>query len=92
MEERMTVVKSFAIASALIVGLGLAVSASASDAKMSDCIQLSRQYTTAIEAAQPGVTTDQARKLGSAARSYCSVASYDRGVSLYQKALALLGK
>jgi hypothetical protein len=92
MEERMTAVKNFAIASALIVGLGLAVGANAGEAKMSDCIQLGKQFTTAIETAQPGETTDQARKLGAAARSYCSVDSYNRGVSLYQKALALLGK
>lgn len=88
----MTIVKSLAIASVLVAGLGLSVSADAAQSTRSDCIHMGRQVATALEAAQPGDATDQARAMAKDARSYCNASYYDRGVSLYEKALSLLGK
>lgn len=86
----MSFVKHVALASALIAGFGLAVSANASEAKSSDCVQMAKQVSAAIEAAQPGQTVDQARGLAKNARSFCSGNMYGRGVDLYSKALTLL--
>lgn len=88
----MTIVKSLAIASVLAASLGLSVTANATDATRSDCIQMARQVSTALETAQPGDTADQARSLAKSARNFCNSSYYDRGVALYEKALGLLSK
>lgn len=84
--------KALTIATVLVAGLGFAASASAGDARMSDCVHMAKQASTAIDAAQPGDTTDQAKDLVRNARSFCATSQYDRGVALYSKALSLLGK
>lgn len=86
----MSFVKHVVLASVLFAGLGLSASAQAADAKMADCIQMAKQVSTAIETAQPGQNTDQARGLAKNARSFCSGSMYGRGVELYGKALTLL--
>lgn len=86
----MSFVKHVAIASVLFASLGLAASANAADAKLSDCTQMAKQVSTAIETAQPGANTDQARTFARNARTYCSSSMYSRGVELYAKALTVL--
>ncbi|MGB8602264.1 MAG: hypothetical protein WCD42_08725 [Rhizomicrobium sp.] len=84
--------KTLTIATVLIAGFGFAVSASAGDAKLADCVHMAKQASTAMDTAQPGDSTDQAKDLVRNARSYCATSQYDRGVALYSKALNLLGK
>lgn len=85
-------VRTLALATALVAGLGFTVAANAGDAKLVDCLNMAKQVTTALEAAQPGATTDQARDMARNARTYCSSSRYDNGVALYSKALTALGK
>jgi hypothetical protein len=87
----MSMFKHIAIASVLVAGLGFAATANAEEARLSDCIQMAKQVSTAMEAAQPSQTTDQARNLARNARMYCTSNMYERGVALYSKALTLLG-
>jgi hypothetical protein len=91
-EETMTFMKSIAAASILVASLGFAACASADDAKMADCVQKAKEVTMAIQAAQPGQSTDQARDIARNARALCTNTYYDRGVAQYSKALTLLGK
>jgi hypothetical protein len=87
----MTLMKHVALASVVIVGLSFAASADAGDAKMIDCIHMAKQVSTAIDTAKPGDAAEQARSMARDARKFCSSNMYGRGVSLYTKALALLG-
>lgn len=85
-------VRTFAVMTVVIAGLGFAASASAADAKMVDCIHMARQVSSALEAATPGVATDRAKELARSARNFCSSNRYDNGVALYSKALTVLTK
>ncbi len=69
-----------------------ATAANAADARLTDCINLGKQATTALAAAQPGSNTDAAKAEVQAGRSYCASQMYARGVARYTKALQLLGK
>jgi hypothetical protein len=91
-EEKMSVMKNVTIASMLVASLGFASVALAANSGPAGCIQKQKEFAVAVESAQPGAATDQAREVARSARSFCSSAYYDRGVSLYNKALALLGK
>jgi hypothetical protein len=82
----------FAFALVALSTLALAPAANAADARLSDCVQLAKQVSVAIEAAQPGTSTDQARQHASAGRSLCVSQMYSAGVAQYNKALTLLGK
>jgi hypothetical protein len=82
----------FAFALVALSTLALAPAANAADARLTDCVHLAKQVSSALEAAQPGTTTDQAREQASAARSFCSSQMYSAGVARYNKALQLLGK
>ena len=87
----MSFVKHVAIASILIGVLGFAVPANAADAKLSDCIQMAKQVSVAINSAQSSENTEQAKDMARNARTFCSANMYGRGVALYGKALTLLG-
>ncbi len=69
-----------------------ATAANAADARLADCINLGKQATTALEAAQPGSNTDAAKAEVQAGRSYCASQMFAKGVAHYSKALQLLGK
>lgn len=81
--------KTIAIVAA---GFAFAAAAQAGDAKLTDCVQMAKQVSVAMDTAQPGGSVDQARDIVRNARSYCATSQYDRGVALYSKALSLLGK
>ncbi len=66
--------------------------ANAADARLTDCVQLAKQVSVALEAAQPGTSTDAARQQAATARSCCGTQMYAQGVAHYTKALQLLGK
>jgi len=81
-----------AFAALTVVTLALAPAANAADAKLTDCLHMAKEVSTALAAAQPGTTTDQARGQAQAGQNACLAASYNRGVAHYAKALQLLGK
>jgi hypothetical protein len=82
----------FAFALIALSTFALAPAANAADARLTDCVQLAKQVSAALEAAQPGASTDQARQQATAGRSYCGSQMYAAGVARYNKALQLLGK
>jgi hypothetical protein len=82
----------FAFALVALTTLALAPAANAADARLTDCVHLSKQVSAALEAAQPGTSTDAAREQASAGRSLCGSQMYALGVARYTKALQLLGK
>lgn len=75
-----------------IATLALAPVANAGSARMTDCIKMAKEVSAALDAAQPGKETDQARDHAAAGRSYCAAQMYAQGVANYSKALQLLGK
>jgi hypothetical protein len=75
-----------------IAVLAATPAALAADASLSECIQLSKQVSTALESAQPGSNTDSAKTEAQAGRAYCASSMYAQGVAHYSKALQLLGK
>ena len=79
-------------AAVTVAALSFASAASAADARLSDCISMSKQVTAALDSAQPGNKTDEARNQAAAARNYCASQMYAQGVAHYSKALELLGK
>ena len=83
--------KKAALAAAF-TGLMFASAAYAGDARLSDCVHMSKQVATAVDAAQPGKAKDDARLLQRAGREFCAVSMYEKGVAHYAKALELLGK
>lgn len=85
-------VRTLALATALVAGFGFAAAANAGEAKLADCLNMAKQVTTALETAQPGAATDQARDMARNARAYCTSSRYGNGVALYSKALTALGK
>ena len=82
----------FAFALVALTTLALAPVANAADARMSDCVQMSKQVSAALEAAHPGANTDAAKAEANSARALCVSQMYVQGVSHYSKALQLLGK
>ena len=77
---------------ALCAGVAFAPAATAADANLTNCVQMSKQVSQAIAAAQPGDVTDKVKNEANAGRSYCAATTYAMGVAHYQKALQLLGK
>jgi hypothetical protein len=92
-EGIMTFVKraAFAAIAAVCASLAFAPMANAADAKIGDCVRMANQVSSAIAAAQPGQTTNEARALERAGRAFCAVSMYAQGVARYSKALELLG-
>ena len=84
--------KKAAIAAAALTGLMFASAAYAADANVGDCVHLSKQVATAIEAAQPGQIKDNALAQQRFGRDFCAVSMYKKGVAHYAKALELLGQ
>ncbi len=80
----------FVTIAAVCAALALAPAAYASG--LSDCVQMSKKATEALNTAQPGGNTDAAKAEAQAARSYCASQMYAQGVARYTKALQLLGK
>ncbi len=74
-----------------VAAFALAPVASA-DARLVDCISMAKQVSAALDTAQPGNKTDEARDQAAAGRSYCASQMYAQGVAHYSKALQLLGK
>jgi hypothetical protein len=70
----------------------MAVAPAASAANLTDCVKMAKEVAAAIQSAQPGDTTEQARSAQNAGRMYCSSSMYTQGVAAYSKALQLLGK
>lgn len=68
----------------------LAPAASASG--LNDCVMMGKKAVEALNAAQPGTTTDQAKVEVQAGKSYCASSMYAKGIARYSKALELLGK
>ena len=83
---------NFVFALVALSTLAFVPAANAADARLIDCLQLSKQVSAALEAAQPGNSTDAARQQASAGRSFCGSQMYAQGVARYSKALQLLGK
>ena len=84
--------KRAAFASIAAVCTTLAFAPMASASGISDCVHMAKQVSSAIESAQPGKATDDARQQADVARSYCATSLYAQGVAHYNKALQLLGK
>ena len=84
--------KKAAIVAAAFAGLMFSSAAYAADANFGDCIHMSKQVATAIDAAQPGKATDDARVQQRAGREFCAASMYEKGVAHYTKALPLLGQ
>jgi|GEM_PF-1260174 len=75
-----------------VATLVLLPAAYAADAKFTDCIAMQKQVSAALETAQPGSQTDEARTQADTARTFCASRLYAQGVAHYSKALQLLGK
>ena len=82
----------FAFALVALTTLAFVPAANAADARLTDCVQLSKQVSAALEAAKPDASTDAARQQASVGREYCGSKMYAQGVAHYTKALTLLGK
>jgi hypothetical protein len=81
-----------AFAAAALAGLMVASAAHAADENMSTCLIKASQVRSAIAAAQPGQTKDEAAAQAKVGRDFCSAAYFTKGVAHYTKALELLGK
>jgi hypothetical protein len=75
-----------------IATLALAPIANAADARLVDCIQMAKKVSAALDVAQPGTSTDQARDQANVGRHYCASRLYAEGVAHYSMALQLLAK
>lgn len=75
-----------------VAALALMPTAYAADAKLTDCLALQKQVYAALNTAQSGNTTEEARTEANEARTYCASSMYAQGVAHYSKALQLLGK
>ena len=84
--------KKTAVVAAAFAGLMLSSTAYAADANIGDCARMSKQVATAIDAAQPGKTTDDARVEQRTGNDFCTYSMYEKGVAHYTKALQLLGQ
>ena len=82
----------FVFALVALSTLAFVPAANAADARLTDCVQLSKQVSVALEAAQPGNSTAAARQQASVGRTFCGSQMYAQGVAHYTKALQLLGK
>jgi hypothetical protein len=72
--------------------LALTPVAHAADARLSDCIAMQKQVAAALDSAQAGDNTEQARTQANAARALCGSQQYAKGVARYTQALHLLGR
>ena len=84
--------KKAVFAAAAFTGLMFVSAAYAADASVGDCVHMSKQVASALDAAQPGQAKDDARALQSAGRNFCAFSMYEKGVAQYTKALTLLGR
>lgn len=82
----------FAFALVALTTLAFVPAANAADARLTDCVQLAKQVSVALDTAQPGTSTDAARQQATAGRAFCASQMYAQGVARYTKALQLLGK
>jgi len=82
----------FAFALVTLTALAFVPAANAADARLSDCLQLSKQVSAALETAKADASTEAAREQANSGRSFCGAKLYIQGVASYTKALQLLGK
>lgn len=80
------------LAALSLVTLALVPVAHAADARLSDCITIQKQVAAALDSAQAGDNTEQARIQANAARTFCASQQYAKGVAHYTQALHLLGR
>lgn len=81
----------FALAALSITTLALMPVAHAADARLTDCISMQKQVSTALDAATTSSSVDQARVQANTARTLCASRLYAEGVAHYSQALRLLG-
>jgi hypothetical protein len=93
-EELMNVVKHAGVLALAVfcTGLALVPVANAAAADAGVCIQMSKQVTQALDAAQAGQATQDAKQELFVGRQFCSNGMYAQGVFHFEKALKLLGK
>ena len=82
--------KNAALASVAAVCATLIFAPIANAASVSDCLHMAKQAQSALESAQPGAKTDDARNEVRFGRDYCANSMYAKGVAHYAKALELL--
>lgn len=79
------------LAALSLTALFLVPVAQAADSRLTDCITMQKQVAAALNAAQPGDSTEQARAEANTARTLCASHLYAQGVARYSQALRLLG-
>ena len=82
--------KKVALASVATICATLAFAPIANAANVSDCLHMAKQAQSALESAQPGAKTEDARTEVHFGRDYCANSMYAQGVAHYAKALELL--
>jgi hypothetical protein len=82
--------KNAALASVAAVCATLIFAPIANAASVSDCLHMAKQAQSALESAQPGAKTEDARNEARFGRDYCANSMYEQGVAHYAKALELL--
>ena len=82
--------KNAALASVAAICATLIFAPIANAASVSDCLHMAKQAQSALENAQPGAKTDDARNEVRFGRDYCANSMYAQGVAHYAKALELL--
>lgn len=82
----------FALALVTVATIALAPAANAADARLTDCLRVAKEVSTALVAAQPSENTDTARRFADNGRAYCGSQAYAKGVANYTRALELLTK
>ncbi len=80
------------LAALSLATLALMPVAHAADVRLTDCLALQKQVTAALDTAQEGAATDQARAEANTARAFCASQLYAKGVAHYSEALHLLGR
>ena len=84
--------KKAVLAAAAFTGLMFASTAYAADTNFGDCIHMSKQVASALDAAQAGKAKDGALAQQRFGREFCAASMYRNGVAHYAKALELLGQ
>jgi hypothetical protein len=82
--------KKVALVSVAAICATLTFAPIANAAGLSDCLHMAKQAQSALESAQPGTKTEDARNEVRFGRDYCANSMYERGVAHYAKALELL--
>ncbi len=87
----MTFVKSTLAVAALSAALTASAASAATSVTTADCVKLSGEVATAIDANQASANLKQAKDERSAGNYYCGSGMFAKGVEHYNQALTLLG-